>query len=107
LYLNTIKEQGLFAVVKADALDRIYSKGGKDKELRDHCQALVDGGVSTFEVTCRSPIWKLAAYQVVEAAKSVNGLIPAVGTHANILTLHEAVEMGVPVNVAADRKSVV
>lgn len=100
-HLSKMKADGLFAVVSKEAL----AKMGQGSELRanlfDHCKALVDGGVSTFEITCRASNWLEAAYYIVEAAESIHELIPAVGTHANILTVHAAMEVGIPVHVAA------
>ncbi len=99
-YFKTLEREGLFAVVTADVVDK-WDQSNLKEIVFQQCKALVEGGVSTFEVTCRLWKWLEIAGYVVEAAKKIEGLVPAVGTHANLFTLHQAMQAGVKVHVAS------
>lgn len=92
--MNTTFKEGLYAVVGEGPAKRM-EKLGLEQQIRAYATALKEGGVSTFEITARYENW-------LEALKYIpDGVIKAVGTHANILTLWQAIKAGVILNVAA------
>ena len=94
-YINqVIADERLFAV--------IGTTGDISDRVADMAKALREGGVSTAEITCRSATWlkhldALKRFQVDHDA----GVVVAVGTNTDVYSVHQAMENGAEVIVAA------
>jgi len=92
--MRTIRDEGLYTVVGLGTAKKM-AKAGLAEQVRDYATAIREGGVSTFEVTARYGAWE-------DAVKAIpDGVVRALGTQANILTLFRAIGVRVMVNVAA------
>ncbi len=98
--LRIMFEQQLMPVLGKDELEM------DDATLREQLlgkgEALVDAGVSVIEGTCRANNYRTVVDILADAPEQVPGFIPAMGTQSNIVSIHYAVERGIPVIVAAD-----
>lgn len=92
---KNILAQRMYAVV-GEKPANLMEGMGLEQQVNEHCERLREAGVTTFEVTARHPRWQSILLYVPGYMNR------AVGTHANILTLYQAiVRSRVAVNVAA------
>lgn len=95
VWTKEILIEKMYGVVGEARIDQMV-EGGLEKQVKGHCEQMKKAGVKTFELTARHRRWLEASSYVPDYMNK------AVGTHANILTVYEAIVKGrVPVNVAA------
>jgi len=100
--------QHILATIAAEKLMPVFGKDELECDsiegtLKEKARTLVEEGISVIEGTCRANNYRDVAKQLAELQRELPGMIAAIGTNSNILSIHNCVQKGIPMVVAANK----